>query len=199
MVPGMRSPRLRLLAALAALAALPPALGGCATVLGDRMDPVAAEATYRDDGSWIVVQQGKVKPTPVPTSAPRPSVRPTPAAHPTPADTSCAFTWLAGQVLIPVKAEVGTNSIAASWPRVGDPAPTQYRVAAVPQEYHGGRQEELDWKTVSAPSGCSADVEIHGLVAGKPYVIWVDAPDAGYQIDGTPRPRSGRSAVVYPT
>lgn len=193
----MRSPRLRW---LGALAAVPLLLSGCDTALtaGGGVTNVGVETTLHPDGSWIVVQQGKVATTVAPRPVATATATPKPTFSPTPQDTSCAFNWLAGQVLIPVKAQVGPGSVTVSWPRVGEPPPDEYRVAAVPQVNVYGHQPELTWKSVTATSGCSASTEINGLESGKPYVVWLDAPDSGHQIDGTPRPRSGRSALVYP-
>ncbi len=198
MGPGMRSTRLRLTGALTAGALL---LGGCevpgASRSGD-IETVGVETTVRADGTWIIVEQGKVAATPTPVPAPRVSTTPAHLPSPLPEDTTCAFNWLAGQVLIPLAVRPGASSLAVSWPRVGEPPPDEFRVAAVPQTIVDGRQPEVAWKTVSATSGCSASTTITGLTSGEPYIVWLDAPEAGHQIDGTPRPRSGRSTVVYP-
>ncbi len=182
------------------LAAVSLLVAGCApgTTGSGRIHRVGQNSQLGPGDSWIVVAQGKPTPPPPVTVGSTPPT-PLPTLKPIPTDTSCAFTWLAGQVLIPVTVTVGSNSIDVSWPRVGSPAPTTYRVAAVPQDLVAGAQPPTEWKTVQATSGCSAKTQIGNLTSGAPYVVWLDAPDSGYQIDGTPRPRSGRSSVVYPT
>ncbi len=198
MGPDMRSTRRRLTVALAAATLL---LGGCELPGSSRsgdIETVGVESTVRADGTWIIVEQGKVAATPAPSAPPRATPTPAHPHSPVPEDTTCAFSWLAGQVLIPLAVRPGAGSLAVSWPRVGEPPPKEFRVAAVPQTIVDGRQPEVVWKTVSAPSGCSASTTITGLTAGEPYIVWLDAPEAGHQIDGTPRPRSGRSTVVYP-
>jgi hypothetical protein len=193
----MRSTRLRLFGVLAFL----PLLSGCdtswTTSSGD-VRPAGVETTTGPGDSWVIVKQGKVEPTPTKKIVATRASSPPPAPAPLPEDTTCAFTWLAGQVLIPVSVKVGAGSVTVTWPRVGDPPPDRYRVAAVPQENVSGVQPDLVWTDVTAKSGCSARTQINGLTPGKPYVVWLDAPDSGYQIDGTPRPRSGRSSVVFP-
>ncbi len=133
MGPDMRSTRRRMTGALAAAALL---LAGCevpGTSRSDDIETVGAETTVRADGTWIIVEQGKVAATPAPSSAPRATATPTHPHSPLPEDTTCAFSWLAGQVLIPLAVQAGAGSLTVSWPRVGDPAPKQFRVAAVPQ------------------------------------------------------------------
>ena len=49
-----------------------------------------------------------------------------------------------------------------------------------------------------AGAGCTVTATITGLKAGTPYVVWLDAPNTGYERDGTRHPYSGRSGVVYP-
>ena len=39
---------------------------------------------------------------------------------------------------------------------------------------------------------------VSGLKPGKPYVIWLDAPDSGHERDGSRHPYAGESGVVYP-
>jgi hypothetical protein len=159
----------------------------------------AGEVRALDGGDgWIVVEQGRRVPTPPPAAAPSRTPSRLPTLSPVPIDTSCAFNWLAGQVLIPVTVNVAAGgSATVSWPRVGDPPPLSYRVAVVPQTLVNGVQPEPVWRTVAATSGCAASTTFAGLVVGDPYVFWLDAPEAGHQPDGTPRPRHGRSTVVH--
>ncbi|GAA0794196.1 hypothetical protein Sya03_31870 [Spirilliplanes yamanashiensis] len=189
-------------ALLGALAALPLLLSGCDTSMitgkDGAADTVVAEGSASPEDSWILFEKGRAAATPKPSATAKPSPTPTPSFSPLPEDTVCAFDWLAGQVLLPVNTEVGAGSIRASWPRVGEPPPDSFRITAVPQDNVSGVQPELEWQTVTVTSGCSASGTITGLRPGRPYIVWVDAPESGYQLDGTPRPRSGRSGVVYP-
>ena len=53
-------------------------------------------------------------------------------------------------------------------------------------------------QNVAAGTGCTVTATITGLKSGKPYVVWLDAPNTGYERDGTRHPYSGKSGVVYP-
>ena len=43
---------------------------------------------------------------------------------------------------------------------------------------------------MAAGAGCTVTATITGLKSGKPYVVWLDAPNTGYQRDGTRHPYS---------
>jgi hypothetical protein len=61
-----------------------------------------------------------------------------------------------------------------------------------------GAQPAYAWQPVPAGTGCTVTATITGLAGGSPYVVWLDAPNTGYQQDGTRHPYSGRSGVVFP-
>ena len=53
-------------------------------------------------------------------------------------------------------------------------------------------------QTVSTGSQCTGSATISGLQSGKPYVVWLDAPDTPRRTDGSRSLYSGRSGVVRP-
>jgi hypothetical protein len=193
---------MRLTRTLAVLAATGLLAAGCTPPFGGSghggLVNAGQQSTLGPGRSWIVATAGTPTPPATPRTGGSPSATPLPTISAAPGASTCAFAWRAGQVMIPVTAVPGAGSFQLSWPRVGEPPPTTYRVAAVPQDLVSGQQPDPQWQTVSAPSGCSATATISALTAGRPYVVWLDAPDSGYQIDGTPWPKSGRTDVVYP-
>ncbi|WIM96883.1 hypothetical protein ACTOB_000358 [Actinoplanes oblitus] len=146
-------------------------------------------------GTWSVVVSGSATPSPTPS---RGSARPTtgvtaslPSANP-----SCTKTWPPTEaVLIPVEVTPIAGGFKVEWPRQYE---SNYRVAAVPQKLVSGAQPEPAWKDVPAGTGCSISTTITGLVPGAAYIVWLDAPNTGYEVDGTRHLYSGRSGVVYP-
>jgi hypothetical protein len=98
--------------------------------------------------------------------------------------------------MIPVTVTVGVRSLTATWPRQRR---SNYNIAAVPQKLVGGVQPAVVWRPVVADtSGCTVTTTVTGLISGRAYIIWLDAPNAGFDRDGTRYPYSGRSGVVYP-
>jgi hypothetical protein len=70
----------------------------------------------------------------------------------------------------------GTTSAVVSWWNIGDPALTEYRVAAVSQDLYKGPQPTWTWQTVAPGTGCSrVSTTITGLGSGVPYVFVVHA------------------------
>jgi hypothetical protein len=112
-----------------------------------------------------------------------------------PVAPGCARTRTVDPVLIPMTVEPGAGSLTVSWPRQYD---SGYRITAVPQPLVSGEQPVHTWQTVPAGTGCTVTATITGLTSGKPYVVWLDAPDTGHQRDGTRHPYSGKSGIVYP-
>jgi hypothetical protein len=174
-----------------------PALTGCnALGLGAGTPGGSASATPSagSGNSWVVVQQGKATGSPSPSAGTA-----APSASPSwllgsPGPT-CPADWSGGSVLIPMTVTAGTGSLTASWPRQGG---STYRIAAVLQHLVGGIQPTPVWQNVPAGSGCTVTATVSGLKSGKPYILWLAAPSAGFQRDGTPNRYSGRSQVVYP-
>jgi hypothetical protein len=184
--------------ALAVVAlAVPLPLAGCGALgLGSPAPGVtSAPAAGMPGGSWIVVQTGSPTPSPTPSLG-TPSPSPSASSSMGPGGAGCPADWAGATVLIPLTVTVGRGSLTASWPRQGA---SGYRVSAVPQDLVTGFQPPIVWRPVAPQSGCIITTRITGLTAGKPYIVWLDAPDAGYQLDGTPNKRSGQSAVVYPS
>ncbi|HET9519237.1 MAG TPA: hypothetical protein VFO77_16055 [Actinoplanes sp.] len=170
-----------------------PALTGCAA-LGLGAEPVSAPASLSPGDSWVIVQQGKPSASPTP-----PAYSASPSASPTalhaPSHSACPADWSGNKVLIPITVEAGSGSLTATWPAQGD---SDYRITAVPQLLVAGEQPEYTWQAVAPATGCTVTATITGLTADEPYIIWLDAPSTGYDLDGTRNPYSGRSGVVYP-
>ncbi|WP_433828144.1 hypothetical protein ACQP2E_01780 [Actinoplanes sp. CA-015351] len=182
-----------------ALTTLPLMLGGCAAFgFGDSGSATAVEDKSGD--SWMRMDQGAATPSPTPSrgkasATPEPSV-----STPTP-DPSCTKAWpRTDPVFIPVEVTPGAGSLKVEWPTQYD---SDYRVAAVSQELVSGPQPEPAWKTVAAGTAaagtsCAVSTTITGLTPGAAYIVWLDAPNTGYDWDGTRHLYSGRSGVVYP-
>jgi hypothetical protein len=179
------------------LLAVPFVLGGCGALgAGTPATPGAsASATPGLGGDgWIVVATGA--PTPTPSIAGVGSRAPMlPAFTFVPVDPACAQTWDINAVLIPMTLVAAKGSLTVTWPRQWD---SNYRITAVPQPLVSGNQPAYPWQNIAPGSGCTVSATIRGLKSGKPYVVWLDAPNTGYERDGTRHPYSGRSGVVYP-
>jgi hypothetical protein len=184
------------------LTAVSLAAGGC-SVLG--LDSTTAgsgsgstAASTAPGGSWLVRTAGSATPSAGP-SGPR-GYRPIlpavsiPAALP---DDGCGTdaAWTVDPVQIPLTITPVKGALTVSWPRQYN---SNYRIAAIPQPLVSGNQPAYTWQSVAAGSGCTITATVSGLTSGKPYVIWLDAPNSGYQVDGTRHPYAGESGVVYP-
>jgi hypothetical protein len=188
-----------LIRSLLVLAVLPLVLGGCGA-LG--LDPVTATpgasagATPQAAGTpWIVTAQGSATPSAGPSygaGTPKPALPPVSFL---PLDPGCAQSWRIGAVVIPMTVTPAAGSLKVTWPRQYG---SNYRITAVPQPLVSGNQPAYRWRNISAASGCTVSTTITGLKSGKPYMVWLDAPNTGYERDGTRHPYSGRSGVVYP-
>lgn len=181
------------------LAATSLALGGCAALgLGDggSGDSSSSGTTATLGKPWLMVDQGKATPSPSATTG-KPSATPTVSlSAPTP-DPGCTKIWprTDWRVLIPIEVTVGTGQVKIEWPTQYD---SDYRVTAVPQQLVKGPQPEPTWKAVAAGTGCTTTTTITGLTSGAPYIVWLDAPNTGREVDGTRHLYSGRSGVIYP-
>jgi hypothetical protein len=188
---------MRLRKLLLPLLALPIALGGCGMLgLGSSTaTPGSAASATPDAGDdWIVVATGSATPSPVPTfGGSRSPVLP-PVSF-LPIAPGCAKDWVVSPPLIPIRVVPGPGKLTVTWPRQYD---SDYRITAVKQPLIAGRQPDYTWQSVAAGAGCTVTATISGLVKGVPYVVWLDAPNTGHELDGTRHPYSGRSGVVYP-
>jgi hypothetical protein len=184
----------RLLAVVALALSLP--LAGCGALGLGSATPGTSTSTAgpgTPGGSWIVVETGSATPSPTPSMG-------TTSASPYPSlmgadGGGCPADWSGESTLIPLTVTVGRGSLTVTWPRQRE---SSYRISAVPQDLVTGTQPEVVWRPVAAGPGCSVTATITGLISGKAYIVWLDAPGAGFQRDGTPNKRSGRSGVVYP-
>jgi hypothetical protein len=178
---------------------VPLALAGC-SALGLESSATPATGTSTAPGpvsgaGWVVVTNGSATPTP---GATRGTGTPKPALPPVsflPVDPECAKKWTVDPVLIPMTIVPGAGSLTVTWPRQYD---SNYRLTAVPQPLVSGNQPAHTWQNVAAGTGCTVTATISGLKSGKPYVVWLDAPNTGHERDGTRHPYSGKSGVVYP-
>jgi hypothetical protein len=187
---------MRLRKLLLPLLALPIALGGCGLLGldGPATPGAAASATPIAGNDWIVVATGSATPSPVPTrGASRSPVLP-PVSF-LPVLPGCAKAWIVNPPLIPIEVVPGAGKLTVTWPRQYD---SDYRITAVKQPLIAGNQPGYTWQNVPAGTGCTVTATISGLKPGVPYVVWLDAPNTGYELDGTRHPYSGRSGVVYP-
>jgi hypothetical protein len=190
--------RIRKVIAVAALA-VPLALAGCSALgVDSTMVPDTSTTTAPGPVSgagWVVTERGSATPSPAASrgTGSRPPVLP-PVSF-LPVEPGCATSWTVDPVLIPLTVEPAAGSLRVSWPRQYDSA---YRIAAVPQPLVSGEQPAYTWQDVPPGPGCTVTATIRGLTPGKPYVVWLDAPDTGYQRDGTRHTYSGKSGVVHP-
>ncbi|GAA3346277.1 hypothetical protein GCM10020358_56690 [Amorphoplanes nipponensis] len=178
------------------LLALPIALGGCGALgLGPPAGaPGSAAATPEPGGDWIVVAPGSATPSPAPSRlGSRAPVLP-PVSF-LPVRPGCAKSWIVNPPLIPIEVVPGARRLTVTWPRQQD---SDYRITAVRQPLIAGAQPDYTWQNVAAGTGCTVTATITGLDPGVPYVVWLDAPNTGHELDGARHPYSGRSGVVYP-
>ncbi|GAA2892415.1 hypothetical protein Acy02nite_63230 [Actinoplanes cyaneus] len=169
------------------------ALGLLAAGCGDGKAETSASPSPGD--TWQLIVTGSAVPTPTPSpfgSRPRMGAA-TLSGSP---DPSCSKTFTrTEEVLIPVEVTPISGGFKVEWPRQYD---SNYRITAVPQKLVSGPQPEPPWKNVPAGTGCTVSSTITGLTPGDAYIVWLDAPNTGYEPDGTRHLYSGRSGVVYP-
>ncbi|OJF12571.1 hypothetical protein [Couchioplanes caeruleus] len=187
---------MRLFKFLVPVLAVPFALSGCGALgLGSATGTPSASETPVPGDSWIVVAAGSPTATPkVSYSGSRPPALPPVSFLPAPPG-DCAKEWTVDPVHIPMEVTPGAGKLTVTWPRQYSSA---YRITAVDQTVVSGTQPPYVWQDVPAGDGCTVTATISGLSSKVPYVVWLDAPDTGYQQDGTRHPYSGRSGVVYP-
>ncbi|GAA2565745.1 hypothetical protein GCM10010435_43310 [Winogradskya consettensis] len=180
------------------LLTVPLAVGGCSALgLGSKTSPGASgtSATPTPGAPWFTFAPGSATPSPQPT---RPTGSRSPVLPPVtflPADPACSVSWTVDPVLIPMRVTPGAGKLTVTWPRQYD---SDYRITAVKQPLISGAQPAYTWQYVPTPPGCLATATITGLKKGVPYIVWLDAPNTGYEPDGTRHPYSGKSGVVYP-
>ena len=178
---------------LLALTVLPLVLGGCGA--GSGTPSPSPSATLPTPGTpWIVTIQGSATPSPAtPGGGAYRSLLP-PVSF-LAVDGSCAQNWLVEQVLIPIQVTAAKRSLKLTWPTQYG---SNYRITAVPQPLRKGSQPAYPWQNVAPGKTCTMTATITGLTSGTPYIVWLDAPNTGFERDGTRHPYSGRSGVVYP-
>ena len=179
---------------LLVLAALPLALSGCGAPTGTP-GPSPSATPGPGNSPWIVTVAGAATPSATPSRGTRTAPPGLPPVSFLPVDRSCPQDWHAGAVLIPMVVTAAKGSLTLTWPRQYN---SNYRITAVPQPIITGNQPNYTWQNVASSSGCMVSARITGLKPGKPYIVWLDAPNTGFERDGTRHLYSGRSGVVYP-
>jgi hypothetical protein len=174
---------------------VPLALGGCGALGLD--PPVAPSATPEPVGGpgWLVSTTGDATASPSASAGTGTRATLLPPVSFLPVDPDCAKSFTVEPPLIAMEIVPGKRSLTVTWPRQYD---SNYRITAVPQPLVSGNQAPYTWQNVAPATGCTVTATISGLTSGKPYVVWLDAPNSGYQPDGTRHPYSGKSGVVYP-
>ena len=181
------------------LAALPVLLiGGCSTLgLGGSSGSGSGTSASPAPSAtpWQRYNAGSATPTPAGSKYGSRS----PALPPVsflPVDPACTETFTRiDAVLIPLKVVPAKGSLVVTWPRQYN---SGYRITAVKQPLITGAQPGYTWQSLPAATGCVGTATITGLKSGVPYIVWLDAPNTGYELDGTRHLYSGRSGVVYP-
>jgi hypothetical protein len=182
---------------LLGLAALPFALGGCSALgLGGSSSGPASASPAPAATPWLVYASGSPTPSPVVSFSGSLSPALPPVSFLPTGSSACSesFTRLEA-VLIPLKVVPGKGSLTVTWPRQYN---SGYRITAVKQPLISGNQPAYTWQTVPAGTGCTVTATLKGLKSGVPYIVWLDAPNTGYERDGTRHLYSGASPVVYP-
>lgn len=181
------------------LAAVSLAAGGCGALgLGSAAGGSGPASPPPSGPSWLVRAAGSPTPRPGPSGhrGYRPILPPVSFPPPQPGgDCGSSDGWTVDPVQIPLTVTPAKGALTVSWPRQYD---STYRIAAVPQPLVSGNQPAYTWQNVAAGSSCTITATVSGLTSGRPYVIWLDAPTSGYQVDGTRHPYAGESPVVYP-
>jgi hypothetical protein len=168
---------------------LPLLLGACGSGTPTPVVSVAATAT-----PWAVIDSGSA--TPSPSTSFGSYAGGLPAVSFLPTSSACAMGWPQhGLVLIPMVVTPQKGALQVQWPAQFGPT---YRITAVDQQLVVGTQPPPTWQTVPAGTGCTVTATITGLTSGGAYIVWLDAPESGRNIDGSRRLRSGKSGVVHP-
>jgi hypothetical protein len=184
---------------LLVLAALPLALGGCGA-LGSGAPtgtpgPTPSASPDPNSSPWIVTVQGSATPAPTPSRGNGTATPGLPPVSFLPVDHGCGPDSRIDGALIPMVVTPATGGFTVTWPRRNN---SNYRITAVPQPLRAGSQPNYTWQNVAPATTCTVTTTVRGLTSGKPYVLWLDAPNTGYDLDGTRHLYSGRSGVVYP-
>jgi hypothetical protein len=175
-----------------ALAALALGLTGC----GGAPNPAATASPTPTKGPWVLFETGS--PTPTPLSSFYTGTPPAglPSVSFLATSSACTIGWPdSGLVLIPMNITPIVGGFKVEWPSAYG---SYYRLTAVLQGLVTGAQPTPSWQTVPKGGGCTTTATITGLTSGKPYIIWLDAPDTPRMVDGSRSLYSGKSGVVKP-
>lgn len=187
---------------LTVLALLPFLLSGC-SVLDTLTGTSSSSSTGSSAGAaspavsgtpWIKVTAGSATPSPgvsYPTVAPSPTILggylPLPSATPyvTPTPTCAPGTYDFSRIqALTVKA--GTTSATATWFNIGGYNLVQFRMTAISQDVHVGKQRDIGFVTVTPTGPCGqVSATITGLDRKTDYIFSVDAVVIRRSGDGT--------------
>jgi Fibronectin type III domain len=168
----------------------------------------SAGATPSPGPSWILLAQGSPSSSPssgYPSRSATPAfgflpiggAAPGPTATPAPKCSANIFklTKVAGAGVT-----TGTTSAVVSWYNVGGGNLRQFRLTAISQDLHSGRQRDVGWVTVTPSTPCGQmSGTITGLDRKTGYVFSVDAVVQRRVGDGTYAATIARSGVVNTT
>jgi hypothetical protein len=173
---------------LAALAVAPCLLSGCGsldTLAGGPAGGSASASPAPSAAPWIGGAGGSPAPSPA-TGTPRVSAstpdiygflpqtgastpRVTPSA--TCAPTTYDFSRIGSLAVVP-----GVTSATVRWYNLGGYHLVQFRVTAISQDLHSGKQRDIGFKTITPATPCGpVSATITGLDSGTYYVFSVDA------------------------
>ena len=179
---------------------LPLLLAGCGSAAAK------AEETPAGGPEWILVQQGRVSPSPsvrYGTASPTPGLTlpplPTGGTSATPAPSPSCTPMKNTGVINGLDVQPGSTSAVVTWYHPGGANIVDYRITAISQDLRAGRQSEVGW-TKAAPATCGfVSATVPGLEPGTHYVFSVDVVMTQTGVEGTTTRTVARSQVVSTT
>jgi hypothetical protein len=188
---------------------LPVVLSGCSvldTLTGSSTSSSSsAGASPTPEGTpWIVTATGSATPSPVPSY---PSGSPTALATgflPLPSATStatptvtCAPATFDFSEINALNVTTTTTTGTAGWYNIGGYNLIQFRMTAISQDVHNGRQRDVGWAVVTPTAPCGqVTLTLKGLDRKTHYVFEVDAVVTRRSGDGTHAATVFRSSPV---
>ena len=117
-------------------------------------------------------------------------------AYPSSSPTDCTGVVRMG-VVNGLDVKAGTTSAVVTWWNIGDPAITEYRLAAVSQQLNYGQQPGWTWQSVPPGKGCTRiSATVTGLTSQVPYVFVLHALLKKYESLPPTAPEVARSDAV---
>ncbi|MFB9182895.1 hypothetical protein ACFFX1_32550 [Dactylosporangium sucinum] len=204
--------RRRIGPALAIAAAALAGVTGCGALPGLGGNGGSPGGTSKGDGKVLDLPQktvylkGDSVPTPglttgPPVRGPIASISPLATvspgrATPSPGPSECTGVVRPG-IVNGLDVTPGTTTATVSWWNIGDPAITEYQLAAVPQFFNYGPQPGWTWQAVPPGKGCTrVTATVSGLQSQSPYVFVLHALLTKYESLPPTAPEVGRSEAV---